>query len=129
MNKSLTPRCNMFIPPYLYSIIIDIKTMDKIKHLVQRDFDLKETLMVLKSPINIYWCWGVTNIYAVDNGGVILKVNGHHWKHYVLITLAYNDTYTVSLLDARYDVTKTINDVYFDMLQSIVDEEIESKGV
>jgi len=99
--------------------------MDKIKHLMQRDFDLKETLMVLKSPVNIYWSWGVEKIYSIQNGAMILKVDAAHWKHYVLITLAFNDTYTVTLLDASFEATKTIKDIYFDMLQNIIDTEIE----
>jgi hypothetical protein len=56
---------------------------------------------------------------------LILKVNGHHWKNFVLVTLAWNDTYTVSLLDEDFNITKTITEVYFDMLQNVIDTEIE----
>lgn len=98
---------------------------DKMTELLQREFDLNETLMVLKSPINIYWTWGVEKIYNVKNQGLILKVNGHHWKNFVLITLAWNDTYTVSLLDEELNPTKTITEIYFDMLQNTIDREIE----
>jgi len=98
---------------------------DKMTELLQREFDLNETLMVLKSPINIYWTWGVEKIYNVKNQGLILKVNGHHWKNFVLITLAWNDTYTISLLDEELNPTKTITEIYFDMLQNTIDREIE----
>jgi hypothetical protein len=98
---------------------------DKMTELLQREFDLNETLMVLKSPINIYWTWGVEKIYDVKNQGLILKVNGHHWKNFVLVTLAWNDTYTVSLLDEELNPTKTITEIYFDMLQNTIDREIE----
>ena len=97
---------------------------DKMTELLQREFDLNETLMVLKSPINIYWTWGVEKIYNVKNQGLILKVNGHNWKNFVLITLAWNDTYTVSLLDEELNPTKTITEIYFDMLQNTIDREI-----
>ena len=98
---------------------------DKMTELLQRQFDLNETLMVLKSPINIYWTWGVEKIYNVKNQGLILKVNGHHWKNFVLVTLAWNDTYTISLLDEELNPTKTITEIYFDMLQNTIDREIE----
>ena len=98
---------------------------DKMTELLQREFDLNETLMVLKSPINIYWTWGVEKIYNVKNQGLILKVNGHHWKNFLLITLSWNDTYTVSLLDEELNPTKTITEIYFDMLQNTIDREIE----
>lgn len=98
---------------------------DKMTELLQREFDLNETLMVLKSPINIYWTWGVEKIYNVKNQGLILKVNGHHWKNFVLVTLAWNDTYIVSLLDEELNPTKTITEIYFDMLQNTIDREIE----
>ena len=81
--------------------------IDTIQELLQREFDLNETLMVLKSPINIYWTWGVEKMYNVKNQGLILKVNGHHWKNFVLVTLAWNDTYTVSLLDEDFNISKT----------------------
>ena len=98
---------------------------DKMTELLQREFDLNETLMVLKSPINIYWTWGVEKIYNVKNQGLILKVNGHHWKNFVLVTLAWNDTYTISLLDEELNPKKTITEIYFDMLQNKIDREIE----
>lgn len=98
---------------------------EKIKHLLQREFDLVETVALIRIPINVYWSWGVEKLYHVEQTGLILKVNGHHWKHYVLITLAWNDTYIVSLLDAEFNPVKTIKDIYFESLQTTIDKEIE----
>ena len=98
---------------------------EKFKKLLQREFYYEETLKVLKSPIVVYWSWGVEKIIPIDETGLILKVNGHHWKHFVLITLGWNDTYTVSLLDSDFTPVKTITDIYFDVLQEVVDKEIE----
>ncbi|MEW5675522.1 hypothetical protein ABGT15_04350 [Flavobacterium enshiense] len=98
---------------------------EKFKEFLQRDFDFNDTLKVLKSPINVFWSWGVEKIYTVENSGIILKVNGHHWKHFVLITLAWNDTYTVTLLDGGFNPTKTMKEIYFDELQNRIDKEIE----
>lgn len=98
---------------------------EKFKELLQREFDYRETMMVLKSPLQIYWTWGVEKITPVDETGLILKVNGHHHKDFVLITLGWNDTYTISLLDGEYNVLKTMTDIYFDVLQHTIDREIE----
>ena len=98
---------------------------EKFKKLLQREFDYKETMMVLKNPIQIYWTWGVEQIIPVDETGLILKVNGHHWKHFVLITLGWDDTYIVTLLDGDYNPVKTFLGIYFDMLQNCIDKEIE----
>lgn len=98
---------------------------EKFKKLLQREFNYEETLKVLKSPIQIYWTWGVERIIPVDETGLILKVNGHHHKDFVLITLGWNDTYTISLLDGEFNVLKSITDIYWDVLQFTVDREIE----
>jgi hypothetical protein len=39
--------------------------------------------------------------------------------------LAWNDTYSISLLDEELNITKTITEIYFDMLQNTIDREIE----
>ena len=98
---------------------------EKFKKPLQREFNYEETLKVLKSPIQIYWTWGVERIIPVDETGLILKVNGHHHKDFVLITLGWNDTYTISLLDGEFNVLKSITDIYWDVLQFTVDREIE----
>ena len=99
----------------------------KFKEFLQREFNSQETLQVLKSPIQIYWCWGCSKVYTVDETGVILKVNGHLWKHYVLISLGWDDTYIVTLLDKEFNPTKSVNSIYFDVLQDTVDKLIETK--
>ena len=59
---------------------------EKVKEFLQREFNYEETLMVLKSPIQIYWCWGVERLFHIEEVGLILKVNGFLWNHFVLIT-------------------------------------------
>lgn len=100
---------------------------ENFKEFLQREFNLNEALAVLKSPINIYWCWGVSKVYTVDETGIILKVNGHLWKHYVLISLAWDDTYIVTLLDKEFMPTESRKNIYWDVLQDTVDKMIETK--
>lgn len=99
---------------------------EKLKDYLQREFNFKETMLVLQTPINIYWCWGVEKLIGIDEVGLILKVNGYLWKHYVLISLHWSDTYIVTLLDAEFNPTKSVEGIYFDMLQDTVDRMIET---
>ena len=104
---------------------------EKIKEFLQRDFFWLETMQVLKSPLTVYWTWGVSHHLALEpdadgyTKALLLKVDGHHHKDFVLITLGWNDTYTVRLLDKDYNELKKFDNIYFDSLQSTIDKEIE----
>jgi len=102
---------------------------NKLQELYQREFDANETLLVLQTPINIYWCWGVEpKPININNKGLLLKVNGHLHKGFVLITLGWDDTYIVTLLDLnRQMVGEPHPGIYVDMLQDTVDKLIETK--
>src|ERR1035441_9388667 len=98
-------------------------TMEILKPLLEREFNYKETLQVLKQNFMLrYACWGVSKVTLVghsQNGyseGLMLKVNAHHHKSYVLITLAWDDTYCVYIISNRGAIKDTYKDVYFDDL-------------
>jgi hypothetical protein len=60
----------------------------------------------------------------------VFYVRGAKHKGHVAVTLAGNDTYTVSighLKNATLAPKKQIKDVYFDELPSIIDELIEKQ--
>ena len=95
------------------------------ERLAQREFDLNETLQVLKSPIDIYWSWGVERLVNYYDKGLIMVVNGHHHQGVVYIVLAWNDTYSYYLLNLNLTVKKEQHDVYFDQLQNLLDKDIE----
>jgi len=104
---------------------------EQIGEFLERDFFWLETMQVLKSPLQIYWTWGVSHHLAFEpdadgyTTALLLKVDAHHHKDFVLITLAYNDTYTVRLLDKEMKEIKVIREIYFDELQFTIDKEIE----
>ena len=91
----------------------------------ERKFDLSQTLLVLKANINIFFSWGVSSLKNFEDQVLILKVNGHHHKGLVLISLAWDDTYTVTISSIQNNVKKTYKEVYFDMLVDIIDTHIE----
>jgi hypothetical protein len=96
------------------------------KQYAQREFNPQETLQWLKAPVNVFWCWGVSKMVNLENKGLLLSVNGMKHKGFVLITLAWNDTYTVRYFNTKYNETLEINeDVYCDVLQDIIDSKIE----
>lgn len=97
--------------------------------LLQREFDTNETLKVLQTPINIYWCWGVQRYGRIDHKGLLLKVNGYLHNDYVLITLGWDDTYIVTLLDKMLQVIgEPHKGIYVDMLQYTVDRLVETNS-
>lgn len=96
-----------------------------LKHLFQREFNPAETHFVLRHPAQIYFTWGVESVTFIDSYGLLLKVNGNHHKDFVLITLDWSDTFTVSLLDKDFKLLKSQTLVYVDELNHKVDRMIE----
>ncbi len=96
----------------------------------KRSFDPKETLRWLTHNKSITMSWGFQKPQALpkdeDITGLIFIVNGNHHKGFVLITLAWNDTYTLRFLDTDYkEIKDTEEMVYCDELQVRVDSVIE----
>ena len=117
-------------------IFVDIKLFvmseNKIKVLkesVEREFDVKETLAWLKVNQVWLWSWGARNFTQYENKALFFTVSGHHHKGIVLITLAWDDTYTVRLLSNRWNVKEVITNVFCDELADIIDEKVERIGI
>jgi len=102
--------------------------MEELQPLCEREFNTAETMRVLQSPINIFWCWGVSQAVNLHDKGLLLKVNGHLHNGLVLIILAWNDTYTVYLLSKKFEVKSKHTEIYFDMLQDTFDRLVETKS-
>jgi len=96
-----------------------------LKSVAEREFNLSETLRVLRVNPSIYMSWGVSSLKNFEDKVLILKVNGHHHKGLVLISLAWNDTYTVNIVSTQNNIKKTYKEVFFDVLTEIIDEHIE----
>lgn len=92
----------------------------------QREFNPNDTLQWLSANRIILASWGFEKPLAIKNSGLIFKVNGHHHKGWVLITLAWNDTYTVRFLNIAFEEVKPkLTEVYCDELQARIDEVVE----
>lgn len=99
--------------------------MQNLSMLTGLEFNLNETLQLLRSPLNTYWSWGVSQLLNYKDKGLFIHVNGNHHKGWVFITLAFNDTYTVTLLNEKFKVLEINREVYFDELQAFVDVKVE----
>lgn len=97
----------------------------KCKELLKANFNQNETLRLLKSSGAIMMSWGTSNLSRLGNQGLIFKTNGNHHKGYVLITLNWDDTYEVHLINNRARVLETITNVYWDELVNRIDEKVE----
>lgn len=100
-------------------------TIKIIEPLLKMEFNLSETMRVLTNNKPIYFSWGVSSRVNFHNKGLLLKVNGHHHKGYVLITLDWTDTYTVTIISTHGNIKNTYDMVYFDDLVEIIDNRIE----
>ncbi|MEI7425150.1 MAG: hypothetical protein WCK10_03465 [Candidatus Staskawiczbacteria bacterium] len=108
-------------------------TLDILKPLFRDDFQYKETIAVLKADFWMFASWGCSKMGIEGKSEtnpdfvkmLLLKVNGHHHKGIVAITLEFNDTYTVHIINNRGRVLNTYTDVYFDQLFEVIDNRIE----
>ena len=82
-------------------------------------------LSILKSQLMVMWSWGYNSPVALTNG-LQFKVQGFKHKGFVAVT--YNegkDLFDVTLFNCQMVITKKIEDVYFDQLVEVIDNEVE----
>lgn len=91
----------------------------------EREFNTKETLDLLKMNGFKFWSWGANNFRNLQDKVLTFKVQGHHHKGYVCISLGWDDTYTIRLMTTQGRVKFKMEGVYFDELFEILDEKIE----
>jgi hypothetical protein len=90
-----------------------------------REFDTRDTLSLLNRYGYRFWSWGANKFTNLANKGLLFKVQGHHHKGYVLITLNGGDLYDVRLITTTGKIKDTMTDLYFDQLFDAIDEKVE----
>ena len=95
-----------------------------IPHL-QREFDPKETMQWLTYNPSVFMSWGVSQRVAFNNKALALKVSGHHHKGWVVIVLAWDDTYSVYYISNNGKRKEVQHNIYCDMLRDVIDARIE----
>jgi hypothetical protein len=93
------------------------------------------------TPTPIYFSWGASKFQTFNTdqlkgigefyiGGLVFYARGAKHKGHVVVTLAGNDTYTVSighLKNLTIQPKTQIKDVYFDELADVIDNLIEKQ--
>jgi hypothetical protein len=103
------------------------ETINELKKLTCRYLDQEETMILLRMRPNLlrFWSWGVSKVIPFLDCGLLLRVNGHHHKGWVFITLNGLDLYDVHLLNCQFKLKESIKDIHFDDLSVIIDNKIE----
>ena len=98
----------------------------------ERPFNHLETMKVLKHNYMARmasWgarAFGVTGMDEYNEVKTLFfTVSGHHHKGHVVITLGWNDTYTVRIVKTNWTLVDTYTDVYFDELVELIDKRVE----
>ena len=93
--------------------------------LVQRNFNPMELLDFFHAHGPRFWSWGASRYTNVNGKGLHFWVNGHHHKGYVLITLAWDDTFKVHIISNKGRVLDTFTDVYIHEIFDVIDRRVE----
>ena len=102
---------------------------ENLTSLTCREFNPDETVLILRRNMWGYLSWGVSKLMCYPNvnscTGLFLKVNGHHHKGWVFITLSFLDLFDVHILNNQYRVLETIEGIYNEDLFDTIDKRIE----
>ena len=90
-----------------------------------RELNVQELKQLLSYDRTIFWSWGAQNFVNYGNKILKFKVNGHHHKGNVFISLNGNDLFDVVLTSIQNNIKEQIKDIYFDDLVDILDTKIE----
>lgn len=93
--------------------------------LLLRDFNVKELYSNIAVGNVKVWSWGAHEYANMADKGLIFRVQGHHHKGWVLVTLDWNDVYIVHLINTDATIKQTIQGVYDDILIETIDNAVE----
>jgi hypothetical protein len=101
------------------------KLFEIVSEKTQREFDPNETIQWLTINPSIFWSWGVSKKINLYDKALLLNVSGHHFKGWVVITLAWDDTYSIFYINTNGTIVGEQHNVYCDMLRDVIDDRIE----
>ena len=99
---------------------IDIDQIGELEFDIQ---ELHENLFCRPNPV--VWSWGAEQFARYHDKVYRFKVNGHHHKGHVYITLDWDDTFHLYFTEVNGEIVKEITMVYVDELIRIIDEVVE----
>lgn len=90
-----------------------------------RDINAAEAIALLRLEGFRFWSWGANAFVTVKTKALRFKVNGHHHKGHVYLSVNGCDLFDVVLTSTMGTVKKVMTDIYFDDLFDRIDVEIE----
>jgi hypothetical protein len=91
----------------------------------ERSFDPKETMQWVTANKLWVMSWAARKFSQYENKALFFTVSGYLHNGIVLITLAWDDTYTVRLLSTQWNEKAKFENVYCDELAELIDEKVE----
>ena len=101
--------------------IVSSETLNK---LAKRDFNTEETLLLIMTPLSVFFNWNVGLIFGYNNKALALHVSGSKFTGWVMIILHWDDTYEYILLNSDESIRLHAIDIYFNELQYRLDCDI-----
>jgi len=101
------------------------KQNEVLKSAPERSFDPQETMQWLRANPLWLMTWAARDFSQYENKALFFTVSGHHHKGIVLITLGWDDTYTVRLLSSQWNEKAKFENVYCDELAELIDNKVE----
>lgn len=107
--------------------IENCKLKNAVKPYVGRKFDPQVAFDQLYSEPLIVMSWGGDNFKGIANECLVFQVNGKLHKGVVVITLGFEDLYTIILLDKNFEqVGEATTGIYAEDLAWCVDGLVET---
>jgi hypothetical protein len=103
--------------------LISSETLNKLS---KRAFNTEETLMLLMTPLEVFWSWGVALMFGYNDKALALHVSGYKFKGWVVVVLNWDDTYEYYLLNPDESIKLHAIDIYFNELQYRIDCDVET---
>lgn len=104
---------------------MSLKKIGFLESVAQREFDPRETMQWLRAQPIWMMSWGSRNFMNYENKAFYFNVSGRKHNGIVLITLAWDDTYTVRLMSTQWNEKKVFEQVYCDSLAELIDINVE----
>lgn len=110
-----------------------METPTKVTRIKKENEEIVKTMLQQIQYPNriIFFTWGATKFTMAESDNeshepcLMFKVNGRKFKGYVHIFYDWADWYRVEFVSTHKNLKKVVDEVYFDELQSVIDEYVE----
>ena len=102
------------------------KVFQLLEKMSTRKINMDQIISYLMINATVYVSWGVSKIRNFDNKALLMKTSGRYHKFWVMITLNSLHLFDVTLLNEDYTVKCAVKNLYFDQLNEVIDDLVET---